>query len=135
MMDRDLLAMDHYNVVPFNATQPNPQRSGMSNTPRQVADYQLSFVGYLLHNNDASNPSWVQIFFKPSAEVMLGTTAPDFTVKLGSGESLAWDFLNPVRQGTGFTVAGTTTETGSTAPSSAVTGVFFFKPPAHKKVS
>lgn len=134
-MDRNLLAMDHYNVVAFNATQTNTQRTGMSNSPRQIADYQITWSGYLLHNNDAATVSWVQVFFKPSNEVTLGTTAPDFTIKLGAGESIAWDFLNPIRQGTGFTVAGTTTETGSTAPSAAVTGAFFFKPRADKTVS
>lgn len=134
-MDRNLLAMDNSNVVAFNATQQNPQRAGMSNTPRQINATQITWAGYLLHNNDATNPSWVQVFFKPSAEVMLGTTAPDFTIKLGGGESIAWDFLNPIRQGTGFTVAGTTTETGSSAPTAAVTGVFFFKPRANETVS
>jgi|SRR6185503_18101211 len=134
-MDRNLLALDHYNVVAFNATQTNTKRTGISSTPREIKDTQITWAGYLLHNNDASLPSWVQVFFKPAAEVMLGTTGPDFTIKLGAGESIAWDLLNPIRQGTGFTVAGTTTETGSTAPTAPVTGAFFFKPRANETVS
>lgn len=125
--ERNLLAMDHYVTVAFNATQTNVARQGMTNVPREISAEQITWAGYLIHNNDSA-VTWVQVFFKPAIEVQIGITAPDFTIKLGSQESLAWDWLNPIRQGTGFTVAATTTETGSTSVTAATTGVFFFKP-------
>jgi hypothetical protein len=48
---------------------------------------------------------------------------------LGASQSLAMEFVNPLRKigGTGLAVACTTTETGTTAPTVAATGEILYK--------
>lgn len=75
--------------------------------------------------NTSAALNFVQIFKKPAASVTLGTTVPDIVLaipasatSLGGGISL--NFGDGVRTtGTGFSLAVTTTRTGSTAPTSA----------------
>ena len=114
---------DAYSIKTWNALQ---TETSISSTPRVVSDTQASFVGFLFHNNDAS-ARWVQVFFRSASQVTLGTTPPDFTILIAASGSVAWDFYNPIRQGTGLSLAATTTETGTTAPTAGVTGVIYYK--------
>lgn len=127
MDNLDLLAADNLELVQFNALQPDPKRVSIGSTVRNIAHEMVTWAGYVIHNNDSSLNTWVQIFFKPSNMVTLGSTPPDFTIKLTPGASVAWDFYRPIRQGSGMSVASTTTETGSTAPATLTTGQFLIK--------
>lgn len=129
---RNLTALDNVELVTFNALNSDPLRQGISSTARNIANEQITFCGYLLHNNDATLNTWVQVYFKPANQVTVGSTIPDMTIKLTAGVSVAWDFLSPIRQGTGLSIASTTTEIGSTAPTSATTGSILIKKKHHQ---
>lgn len=66
--------------------------------------------------NTVAVVGYLQVFFRPVAQVTLGSTAPDFAVRLAVSQDLYLDFQNGVSnpQGTGITVAGTTTAGGAT---------------------
>ena len=116
---------DSYDRVTFNALQSNVNRRSISGTPIEIYGSQKRFYGYLLNNNDAS-ARWVQIFFRPSSGIVLGTTAPDMTVLMPASGSVALELENPLDATTGITVACTTTEVGATGATSGATGVFLF---------
>ena len=80
--------------------------------------------------NTTAATAYLQVFCKPSASVTLGTTAPDFVVRLktnaGAGDER--DLAFPVgvcSGGTGLTIAGTTTATGSTTAAVSVMASYF----------
>jgi len=71
---------------------------------------------------------WLQVWFKQKLEVQPGVTPPDFTVMVGASSSIAWDHGYIISdEGTGFTIYAATTETGTTAPTLAMTGTIFLK--------
>lgn len=73
------------------------------------------FNAHLLNTTAAA--AFLQVFFKPAASVTLGTTAPDYVVHLGANESQTINFPSEglgLAAGTGISIAGTTTATGST---------------------
>ena len=113
---------DKIKTVPFNALQ--PVNTGITSTVRDVAMENKIWFGYVLHENGAA-VAWVQVFYRPASEVTLGTTAPDFTITLSAADSVAYDFRRPIELLSGMSVAGTTTETGSTTAGAAITGQFF----------
>lgn len=100
--------------------------TGFTSTVRDVSQSQSLFLGFDLTNNDATT-AWLQIFFKPSSNVVLGTTAPDITIKFGGNESRERFYYYPIRCIGGFSVAATTTETGSTSVTLPMTGVIYYK--------
>ena len=124
MSGYSLFTRDQVEVVPFNALQ--PVNISIGTTVRAVAEKQVTWMGYVFHNNTASD-NWVQVFFRPAGQVVLGTTPPDFTVLINANDSATLWFKDPIRQGTGFSVAGTTTETGSSAPATLTTGQVLIK--------
>lgn len=76
----------------------------------------FSLVG---ENEDSSNDCYVQ-FFNAAAtgDVTLGSTAPDYTVKLHNNTTLQLAFNFPLFYfNLGLVIAVTTTRAGSTAPS------------------
>ena len=124
-------ASDAYTIKTYNGLVASLDangniESGLNATVRQVLGSQVSFVGYILHNNDAAR-RWVQVFFRPASEVVLGTTVPNYTISVGASGSVAWDFYRPIRQGTGLSLACTTTEIGSTGATAAMTGSIYYK--------
>ena len=116
-----LTAKDSYHLVTFNALQ---SVTGISNTPVGVFSTQKKWYGFCLNNRDAS-ARWLQVFFKPEASVVYGTTAPDKTIEVPAGGSVSDEFNNPFLV-TGITVAAATTETGTTAPTNPITGELYF---------
>lgn len=122
---------DNKKIFKANAIQLNVEglsTTGFNTTVRNVGSGQVVFLSYLLHNNDAST-RWLQVFFRPASEVTLGTTAPDMTILVGASQSILGSLTDDesnIRQGTGLSVACTTTETGSTAPTAAMTGSIFY---------
>jgi hypothetical protein len=79
--------------------------------------------------NTVAAASYLQIFFKPAASVTLGTTVPDFVIRLQTSESLA-PMMWPVPlqkdggSNTGLSIAGTTTPTGNTGAAISVSALF-----------
>ena len=122
----NLLATEEYSTQPLNALVTGYE--GLNSTVRDISTSvkKPRFIGYLLHNHDAAIV-YVQVFFKPAVEVILGTDAPDMTIMIGSEESIAWDFYRPIICPRGISMAATTTEVGTTSVTLSVTGEIFFK--------
>lgn len=80
--------------------------------------------------NTTAATAYLQVFCKPSASVTLGTTVADFTFRLktnaGAGDQR--DMTFPVgigcSAGTGLSLAGTTTATGSTGAAISVSASY-----------
>lgn len=66
--------------------------------------------------NTTGATAYLQVFGKPAATVSVGTTPPDWVLRIPGTGSIALDFSTPmfISSGTGLSVAGTTTSTGST---------------------
>ncbi len=130
----DIKAMDEADVISLNGLAPaNSPLLGLTNTAFEASAKKTQWLGYVFHNNDAAT-RWVQVFFKPKAQVTVGETKPDFTILIGSQQSIAWDFVRPIgRVGTGLSFAATTTETGSTAPTARVTGQIILWDPTTRR--
>ena len=118
------MALDTAKVKTFNALQPSGF-TGIAQVPRVVSDVGANFLGYTLHNNDSS-ARWVQVYFKPAANVTPGTTAADVTVLLGASASVSLIYEHPISV-RGLSLSASTTEIGTTAPTAAVTGQIFYK--------
>lgn len=67
--------------------------------------------------NTTAAAAYLQIFAKPAASVTLGTTVPDWVIRLGANETTNPSDMSPpaMFNGTGLSIAGTTTPTGNTA--------------------
>ena len=97
----------------------------LSNTVRNIKSTAGRIFGYLIHNPNGSE-AFVQVFYRPSNSVILGTTAPDLIIKVAANGSVAWDFQDPRGVNSiGLSVAATTTDTGSTAPTTGLSGTIF----------
>jgi hypothetical protein len=118
----DIKSTDKITTDPFNALQPS--NTGLDATVRNITAPNNQWLGYVLHEK-SNVVTFVQIFYKPASEVVLGSTAPDFTVRLAASDSVALDFRRPIEVKGGMSAAATTTETGSTGAATATTGQFF----------
>lgn len=121
-MQESIVGQDRFRRFTMNALQ---TVLGLTNTVQAISSVKIAFKGYILNNADSSS-RWVQIFFRPSTEVTLGTTAPDLTLQIGPTSTVALDFENVFMEGTGFSAAATTTETGTTAPTNRITGTILY---------
>jgi hypothetical protein len=78
------------------------------------ANNAVRVFGIVLLNNVAAI-GYLQMFFKPAASVTVGTTTPDMVIPLPSSGGLTLSFPDGwLLGGSGLTLAGTTTRTGST---------------------
>ena len=102
-------------------------RTALSNTVLSVRGGPTTVWGWTFHNPNVAE-SWVQFFNKQPVDVVLGTTAPDYTLKLaGSSETVLFlEGASGVPFSTGLSWATTTTETGATGPSSAVSSYLVY---------
>lgn len=83
----------------------------------------FGFITALKYNNTTAAVAYLQIFFKPSASVTVGTTVPDLSIRMAANESSAWIVLPSglgTTAGTGITLAGTTTAGGAVAAALSV---------------
>ena len=111
---------DEYN---FNALTTDGR---ITNVVRAIKSGGSRIFGYLINNPNAAE-AFMQIFYKPSTSVILGTTAPDLIVKIAATGSVAWDFMDPRGvNSTGLSMAATTTDTGSTANTTGLSGTIFY---------
>lgn len=95
-------------------------------TPAQVKASYGAITGMKLVNTTGAT-AYLQIFFKPSGSVTVGTTTADWTIRLGANESTPWlpfYWMAGIPTGTGITLAGTTTATGNTGAAISVMMLF-----------
>lgn len=74
--------------------------------------------------NTTGSVAYLQVFWLPSTSVTLGTTTPAFDVRLAANADLMVPMAVGVGQGSGISLAGTTTATGSTGAAISVTAFF-----------
>lgn len=108
-------------------------QSALAATKVQIKATAGTFGGYIMLTNPNTAETYLQVFNKASASVTVGTTAPDFVLRIpglatasGTGVAANLELVNGVAMSTGITVAATTTATGSTAPANALTATFLF---------
>ena len=71
--------------------------------------------------------SYVQFFNKKAANVILGTTTPDFVLDIPASRVIHFSKdKRPLNFDLGFSAAATTTKSGSTAPATAIDATFYF---------
>lgn len=71
--------------------------------------------------------TYIQFFNKKAADVLLGTTAPDFVLTLPIGKVVHFSKdKRPLLFDIGFSFAATTTKTGNTAPVTAIDATPYF---------
>lgn len=107
---------------------------GISSTKLQLKATAGTFGGWAWLYNPNTAATFIQVFNKASASVTVGTTAPDFVIVLpgiasasATGSAANAEIVMGIAMSTGITVAATTTETGSTAPSNTIFATFLFK--------
>lgn len=94
-----------------------------------VKDAPAAIFSLSLTNTTAAT-AYLQIFFKKSTEVTLGTTVADLVIRLksnaGSGDirDIAFDDGVGKPGGTGLSIAGTTTPTNSTGAAISVAATY-----------
>jgi len=94
----------------------------LDETAVAVATAPVKVMGWSIHNSDAT-VIFVQFYFRPLADVTVGTTVPDFTIAVPpAAEVNGWPpggVANVRSQQTtpsGLVVAATTTAGGATGP-------------------
>jgi hypothetical protein len=93
-----------------------------------VKDVKASAAGQLYHLklvNTTAAVAYLQIFNVKAASVTLGTTVPTWTLRLAASESVNVVMATPVQLGgSGISIAGTTTATGSTGAAISVSALY-----------
>ena len=121
-MNYNLRTVDSWQLKSFNALT-TPTGIG---TVVEVSPTQATFGGFELNNNDAGI-RFLQVFFKPASSVTLGVTVPDMTFVFAASVPMSRDFHHPIRNGTGLSMACTTTETGTTPATIGMSGCIRYK--------
>lgn len=103
--------------------------SGLTATVRNIGSGSVLWAGYNLNNNDAAT-RYLQVFFRPASEVVLGVTPADDVITVGASGVVVYRFNKDefVTQGRALSVAATTTEFGATGPTAAMTGSIYYLP-------
>jgi hypothetical protein len=84
-------------------------------------------VGGHMFYNPNSSVSYIQVFNVASGSVTLGTTAPTLVIPLPAGAAANVEWANGIAFGAAISFAATTTATGNTAPTTALTGFLLYK--------
>lgn len=108
-------------------------QSALSSTKAQIKGSAGTFGGYINLYNPNTAVTFIQVFNKASANVTVGTTAPDFVITLpgiatasGTGSDRNLEITCGLAMSTGITIAATTSASGSSAPANAIVGTFLF---------
>lgn len=101
-------------------------KTALSNTKQQIKGSAGQLGGYMIGNPGAAW-SYVQIFDAPSASVTVGTTTPTLSLPIPPGGAANAFSDCGTTFASGITIAATTTEAGSAAPSTALTFNGFYK--------
>lgn len=84
-------------------------------------------VGGHMFYNPNSSVSYIQAFNVASGSVTLGTTAPTLVIPIPAAAAANVEWANGIAFGTAISFAATTTATGNTAPTTALTGFLLYK--------
>lgn len=102
-------------------------RTSITNTVANVRLGQTQLFGWIINNVNASDV-YLQFFNLAVADVTLGTTPPTHVLKFPANTATVYFFENVgVYFSVAMTIAATTTETGSTAPGSALSVDLFYQ--------
>ncbi len=101
-------------------------QTALTNTKVAVKASAGSFGGYMLYNPNAA-VTYIQVFDVASASVTLGATTPTYVIPLPPAAAANVEFSLGISHAAAITLTATTTATGSTAPTSSLTGFFLFK--------
>lgn len=100
-------------------------QSALTSTKVQIKATAANFYGCHIYSSNSA-VTYIQIFNKASANVTVGSTAPDIVLVVPAGGWADEGYTIPIALGTGFTVAATTTASGSGAPTTALTANFWY---------
>lgn len=108
--------------------------AALSNTPVQFHNSAVTvfkgahWYGGQFDNTANAAATFIQIFRKLPADVVLGTDAPDYVLVIPANQALNFQFDAdaPLLFNQGFSGAATTTRTGNTAPASAIEVIPYF---------
>ena len=109
-------------------------QSALSNTVTNfratVRSGGVTLKGFSVNNIANTATTYLSVFGVPAASVVLGTTTPIFRFPIGSQSAVletanSYNFIGQAT--TGLSAAVTTTETGTTAPSTAVSVTLYFE--------
>ena len=94
-------------------------------TPTAVKTSAGNIYGWQIFNSNTT-PAYVQFFGVATGSVTLGTTAPVLSIGIPAGGTHGMMLGVPRASGTAWTIAATTTRSGSTAPSNTVDVNIFY---------
>jgi len=83
-------------------------------TKVEVTDDAESFVHDIVLGNTTAAVAYLQLFDADSADVTVGTTTPTYAFLIPASATVIINLSKPLHLATGFTIACTTTRTGST---------------------
>lgn len=127
-----LKTTERASIFRANSLWPNEEGvscTGLNATVRNIGEGSVLWAGFNLNNNDAAT-RYMQVFFRPASEVILGTTPADDVISVGANGTVVHRFSKDefVTQGRALSVAVTTTESGTTGPTAAMTGSIYYLP-------
>jgi len=101
-------------------------QTALTNTAVSVKASAGQLGGYMFFNPNSS-VEYIQVFNVASGSVTLGATTPTYVIPIPAAAAANIEFANGIAHSTAITVAATTTATGSSAPTTALTGFVLFK--------
>ena len=111
--------MGGYDVYAINAS--DVYTATVTSTKAEVTDDPNSLIFSIHISNGTAAIAYLQVFDLDADNVTVGTTAPTYALGVAAGATADLVFGKPIQHTTGFTVASTTTRTGSVSASQDVT--------------
>lgn len=99
----------------------------VAGTKIEVTNDPKSDVFSMHISNGTAALAYLQVFDADADNVTVGTTAPTYAIGVPAGHTANFIFGVPIVHSTGFTVASTTTRTGSTGAAQEVTIIYTHK--------
>jgi hypothetical protein len=101
-------------------------QTALTNTKVSVKTSAGTFGGYMIYNPNTT-VAYIQVFDVASGSVTLGSTTPTYVLAIPAGSGANLELTCGVNHATAIVIAATTTATGSTAPTTALTAAIFYK--------
>ena len=103
--------------------------ASVTNSAQDVSTNVNNLIDGFNITNTTGAIAYLQVFDLAATNVSLGSTVPKFFLGVNAGTSMQIFFPKPIKMTTGFSIASTTTSTGSTGAIQGVT-TFFGSAPA-----
>ncbi len=100
--------------------------TALSNTKQTVKGSAGCFGGYMIYNPNTV-PIFIQVFDVAAASVTVGTTTPTYVLTIPPVSAANLELTLGVGHANAIVIAATTTATGSTAPTTALTAAIFYE--------